>query len=52
MKEIKTNSFQKKKADLITHPPVAGEDDSTMPKKKKKKKIYQLNRWVDDIDVE
>ena len=50
MKEIKTNNFKKKKADLITYPPVPGEEESTFPKKKRKKKIYQLNRVVDTIE--
>ena len=50
MKEIKTNSF-KKKADLIEHPPIAGEkDDSKTPMKKKKKKIYQLGIEIDALE--
>lgn len=53
MKEIKTNNFREKQADLITHPPVSGEEESVMPKKKRKKKrIYQLGIWVDDIGNE
>ena len=50
MKEIKTNNFQKKQSDLITSPPVPGEEESTRLKGKKKKKIYQLNRVVDVIE--
>jgi len=49
MKEIKTNNFQKKQSDLMTFPPVPGEEESTALKGKKKKKIYQLNRVVDDF---
>lgn len=51
MKEIKTNRFKKRIADLITHPPVPGEK-ATRIKNKKKKKIYQLNQIVDDITVD
>ena len=50
MKEIQTNNFQEKQADLIEHPPVPGEKESVTPPKKKKKKIYQLGRWVDVVD--
>ncbi len=53
MKEIETNKFKKKQADLIEHPPVAGEPDgSKMPKKKKWKYIYQLGKWVVDSSDE
>jgi hypothetical protein len=51
MKEIKTNNFREKQADLIEHPPVfLEEDDSKNLRKKKKKKLYQLNRLVDDFE--
>ena len=52
MKEIKTNNF-KKKADMMTSPPVPNEPDGSKSfKKKKKKYLPQLNRWVDDIEEE
>ncbi len=46
MKEIKTNNFQKKEADLIDHPPVPGEEDASMVKKKKRQYSYQLGKWI------
>ena len=49
MKELQTVSFQKRQADLISHPPVPGEEELVEPKKKKKKLIYQLGLWVDDV---
>ena len=52
MKEIQTSTFYKKHADLITHPPVPGEEPQPKWKKKKKKKLYQLNREVDDVQEE
>lgn len=53
MKRIETKSFRKLSSDLITHPPVPGEDDgSKKTKDKKKKKLYQKNREVEDISVD
>ena len=52
MKEIKTKTFKDKKADLVTYPPVPGEEESSIPKKKKKKIIYQLNKVVDDVEID
>jgi len=52
MKEIETKNFSKK-ADMMEYPPVPGETDgSKMPGKKKKKYLPQLNKWVDDVDVD
>ena len=49
MKEIETNKFKNKKADLIEYPPVDGEDDGSItPKKKKLKYMPQLGRWIVD----
>jgi hypothetical protein len=52
MKEIKTNKFENKQADLEYDPPIFTEDkdDSKKLRKKKKKKLYQLNRIVDDFE--
>lgn len=50
MKEIKTNNFQEKQADLVTSPPIAGEEEGTKLPTKKMKYIYQLNKWVLDTD--
>jgi len=54
MKEIRTKSFGKLSSDLITHPPIPGEEDGSKSytKRKKKKKLYQLNREVEDLGLE
>ena len=51
MKKIETKKHKRLQADLIEHPPVDEEDDDNLIKDKKKKKIYQLNQFVDDIDI-
>ena len=51
MKKIQSKKFKKLQADLIEHPPINTEDDDHLIKDKKKKKIYQLNLFVDDIDM-
>jgi hypothetical protein len=51
MKKIQSKKFKKLQADLIEHPPISEEDDNNLIKDKKKKKIYQLNYFVDDIDI-
>ena len=51
MKKIQTKKHKQLQADLIEHPPVATEVDTPPIKEKKKKKIYQLNQWIDDIDI-
>ncbi len=51
MKKIQTNKYRKLLADLIEHPPVEPEVATPPIKEKKKKKIYQLNQWIDDIDI-
>jgi hypothetical protein len=52
MRIIQSQKFKNLQADLIDHPPVSQEDDRHLIKDKKKKKIYQLNYFVDDIDIE
>lgn len=46
MKEIKTNNFQKKQADLVTSPPIDGEGDGSTSKGKKWQYSYQLGKWM------
>jgi hypothetical protein len=64
MREIQTNNFQKKQADLITYPPVPGEgadpaicslvpgEETAVKPKKRKKKIHQLNRAIDAVGTD
>ena len=51
MKKIQSKKHKKLVADLIDHPPVNQEKEDIIMKDKKKKKIYQLNLFVDDIDI-
>ena len=51
VKKIQTKKFKRLKADLIEHPPVNFEEEPTIKKDKKLKKIYQLNEFVEDIDI-
>ena len=52
MKKIQSQRHKKLEADYNVHPPVNREDDSSPVRKKdKKKKIYQLNEWVEDVDI-
>ena len=53
MKKIQSKKHKQLEADRIVHPPVSHEDGSSPTRKNdKKKKIYQLNQWVDDVDIE
>ncbi len=51
MKKIQSKKHKELQADLITHPPVNEEVEVPPMKEKKKKKIYQLNQWVDNVDI-
>ncbi len=51
MKKIQTKKFKKLKADLIEHPPLDLEEEPILKKDKKLKKIYQLNEFVEDVDI-
>ncbi len=51
MKKIQSKKYKKLQADMIVHPPVNQEEERNLIKDKKKKKIYQLNQFVDDIDI-
>ena len=51
MRKIQTKKHRELQADLQVHPPVNYETETPPIKEKKKKKIYQLNQWVDDIDI-
>lgn len=54
MKEIKTSNYIKlANGDVQTDPPINTEKDENIRHKNKgtKKKIYQKNKWVDDVSV-
>jgi hypothetical protein len=55
MKKILTKKYKdfiNKESDLIEHPPVFEEEEDDLIFDKKKKYIYQLNKVIDDIDIE
>ena len=51
MKKIQSKKHRQLEADLVVHPPVSYEEEGSPIRKKKRKKIYQLNEWVDDVDI-
>ncbi len=51
MKKIQSKKFKELKADLIEHPPLYFEEEPRIKKDKKLKKIYQLNDFVEDVDI-
>jgi len=52
MKKIQSQRYKQLEADLIESPPINREEDrSPHRKNNKKKKIYQLNEWVEDVDI-